>query len=330
MTTESPKRRRWFQFRLRTLLIAILVLSLPLSWLAWKMEKAKRQREAVERIFHQGGQVFYDDESYGWVAEEHFPGPEQRRWLRQVLGVDLFSNVWKINLGEADIENVAALPQLRYLSAYDVADADLEHVARLTQLLELHLFYGQLTDAGLVTSQGVGSVGTVGVGRHPSHAGRRRQAPRDVAQLCDPVLIEADGRGVVLWESAAPGFGVGRCLAVREPCGARYLLAARFPGDEFVYFAAVLSVGVAEVVFQVLVFPADSDFEHGIGDQRRQQQGPGAAKQDKAWNEKHDPRRVDWIADKTQDAGGGQFVGAVGSCDCSSSEDQQGNAGCEH
>ena len=99
--------------------------------------------------------MFYDDESYGWVAEEHFPGPEQRRWLRQVLGVDLFSNVWQVDLGEADIENVAALPQLRYLFAYDVADADLEHVARLTQLLELHLFYGQLIDAGLVHLKGL-------------------------------------------------------------------------------------------------------------------------------------------------------------------------------
>ena len=57
MTTGTHKRRRWFQFRLRTLLIAILVLSLPLSWFAWKMEKARRQKEFTERIERLGGSV---------------------------------------------------------------------------------------------------------------------------------------------------------------------------------------------------------------------------------------------------------------------------------
>ena len=32
MTTTPPKRRRWLQFRLRALLIAVLVLSVPLQW----------------------------------------------------------------------------------------------------------------------------------------------------------------------------------------------------------------------------------------------------------------------------------------------------------
>lgn len=41
---------QWFQFRLRTLLIAILVLSLPLSWFAVRMERARRQREAIAAI----------------------------------------------------------------------------------------------------------------------------------------------------------------------------------------------------------------------------------------------------------------------------------------
>ena len=40
-------RRRWLQFRLRTLLIAVLVLSLPLSWFAVRMERARRQRDVL-------------------------------------------------------------------------------------------------------------------------------------------------------------------------------------------------------------------------------------------------------------------------------------------
>ncbi len=45
---SDQKRRRWLQFRLRTLLIAILVLSLPLSWFAARMERALMGSEAWE------------------------------------------------------------------------------------------------------------------------------------------------------------------------------------------------------------------------------------------------------------------------------------------
>jgi hypothetical protein len=57
MIEELPKRRRWLQFRLRTLLIAVLVLSLPLSWFAVRRERARRQRATIESL---GGRVSYD------------------------------------------------------------------------------------------------------------------------------------------------------------------------------------------------------------------------------------------------------------------------------
>ena len=55
MENERPKRRKWFQFRLRTLLIVVLVLSLPLSWFAWRMDRARRQWETLEEIERLGG-----------------------------------------------------------------------------------------------------------------------------------------------------------------------------------------------------------------------------------------------------------------------------------
>lgn len=51
----NTQRLRWFQFRLRTLLVAILLLSLPLSWFGWRLEEARRQRKAVEAIRQMGG-----------------------------------------------------------------------------------------------------------------------------------------------------------------------------------------------------------------------------------------------------------------------------------
>lgn len=62
MTEERPRNRRPLQFRLRTLLLSVLVLSLPLSCLAVLSERARKQREAVEAIEQLGG--WTDD----WVS----------------------------------------------------------------------------------------------------------------------------------------------------------------------------------------------------------------------------------------------------------------------
>ena len=107
MTTEPPKRR-WLQFRLRTLLIAILVLSLPLSWFAVRMERARRQREAVEAIERTGGFVTLDP------IEPWAPS-----WACTLLGSDFFVDVVQArcskNFGDTEAAHLKALPRLNEL-----------------------------------------------------------------------------------------------------------------------------------------------------------------------------------------------------------------------
>jgi hypothetical protein len=58
MTTTprpKPRTRRFLQFSLRTLLIFVLLVSIGMSWFAVKLERARRQREAVEVIRTGGG-----------------------------------------------------------------------------------------------------------------------------------------------------------------------------------------------------------------------------------------------------------------------------------
>lgn len=45
MTTTKPTRR-FFQFKLRTLLVLVTLVSLGLGWFAIKLNEARRQREA--------------------------------------------------------------------------------------------------------------------------------------------------------------------------------------------------------------------------------------------------------------------------------------------
>lgn len=54
--------RRFLRFRLRAFLIAITSLSLLFGVLGWKVEKVRRQREAVQWIMSVGGSVNYSFE----------------------------------------------------------------------------------------------------------------------------------------------------------------------------------------------------------------------------------------------------------------------------
>ena len=137
MTTEPPKRR-WFQFRLRTLLVVILVLSLPLSWFAVRMERARRQREAVEAIEQMGGSVMYDwerDPNRPDVLYVDHPVPS---WALDLLGEDFFSNVTHVSASFS-----------RAGDYREIHDTNLESFRGMNTLSHLDLSWTQMTDDGL-------------------------------------------------------------------------------------------------------------------------------------------------------------------------------------
>lgn len=54
-TDSAPRRRRWFQYSLRALLVAMLLASIGMSWVAVRRQRARRQKGAVEMILGMGG-----------------------------------------------------------------------------------------------------------------------------------------------------------------------------------------------------------------------------------------------------------------------------------
>ena len=106
-----------FQFSILSLLLLVVVVAVPFSWLATEMKAARKQREAVEEIEKAGGAVSYDyqfDLSGTWIPGATPPGPA---WLRNLLGDDLFVDVTR-----------------SILTSSGVSDAGLEHLKGLTQL----------------------------------------------------------------------------------------------------------------------------------------------------------------------------------------------------
>ena len=57
MTDQDTPIRRWYQFRLRTLLIVMTLFSIPFAWVSWKLRQARNEQAAVAWIEEMGGVV---------------------------------------------------------------------------------------------------------------------------------------------------------------------------------------------------------------------------------------------------------------------------------
>jgi hypothetical protein len=131
-------------------MLLVLAASFPLSWLAVKMQNARRQREAVAAIKAAGGWVVYDFEDgvpEGWLEE-----PKGPAWLRALLGVDFFADVERARIeDDAGMRHISALPRVRFLHLQksSVTDAGLANLNGATQLIDLWLSDTQISDAGL-------------------------------------------------------------------------------------------------------------------------------------------------------------------------------------
>jgi hypothetical protein len=137
---ENVVLRRRIQFGFRSLLLFLVVVSLPLGWFAWEMQRARRQREAVEAINMAGGMPHYGhpkDVNSVFSGALYFELRSQR-WLGGWLGDDFTSKVSKVET----------------LSRY-FGDNDLTHVGTLTELRTLVLDHSEVTDAGLVHLKGL-------------------------------------------------------------------------------------------------------------------------------------------------------------------------------
>jgi hypothetical protein len=86
---EPPKRkRRWYQFRLRTLMIAVTLLAVPLGYVGWQV-RIVRHRDELRRELaaHGGGSVtatklIVELTAHGQKCDE----PPNLSWIRELVG----------------------------------------------------------------------------------------------------------------------------------------------------------------------------------------------------------------------------------------------------
>jgi hypothetical protein len=181
---DPPKRkRRWFQFSLRTLMIVVTVFAIVGGWFGAKMERARRQKATVEAIRKSVGWAGYDyqvEPSGQLIPNATPPSPA---WLRKMLGDDFFADV--ISAGVNTDRGAGILTQFDRLQfarlELFVTDAGMEHVAGLSQLQGLDLGSSKVTDAGLHHIQRLNGLRRLTLPPRVTDAGMRYLA--DLGQL---------------------------------------------------------------------------------------------------------------------------------------------------
>jgi|GEM_PF-4966919 len=145
MTVETPRRRNFLRFSLRTLLIGMVVCGVVLGIAARVHSRAQRQKQILEAAAKVGGNIRYDFECHSesrWYAVQRSLAP---RLGADYVGQPLILNFpmtppssWREPLRAATV-----LQSIEYFSACceDLKRADVEQLAKLSRLKQIHFHY---------------------------------------------------------------------------------------------------------------------------------------------------------------------------------------------
>ena len=154
--TDPPKRkRRWFQFSLRALMIFTALVAVAAATLGTRISRKRNEHDAVEVMRKSGGFVSYDS----YKSE-----PSGPHWLRVLLGDNFFSEVVSVGfdfstrpLGDGELANLERFTNLRDLNirGCDVTAPGMAHVKGLSQLVWIDFQRTNVNDAELVNLTGL-------------------------------------------------------------------------------------------------------------------------------------------------------------------------------
>jgi len=186
MTEPTTKRRRWFRYSMRTMLVVVTLLCVLLALV---IGPAQRQRRTVAKIhaLNPLSNVLYD---YG-------PKPRGPEWLRRWIGDDYFQHVVAVSLvfdGREDVtlDDLANLPGLERLSieGMPMPNHSLGTLGRLRKLKRLLIDSDEITDRGLEQLSSVAALERLTVKSHQiTGAGLR---PLAVLQNLRMLVLRSD------------------------------------------------------------------------------------------------------------------------------------------
>ena len=141
-TSCAPRKRRWYQFSLRTLIVVIVLLSVLFGTLSAWLQRGRRQTQAVATIRKYKGNITYDYMSHhnadGSVSYGHKVDSPVPVWLIRWLGVDFFHEVVSIDADSGSQHAVwDAIGQFPEVTRLSVSGSSLQGPVDVTSLSKL-------------------------------------------------------------------------------------------------------------------------------------------------------------------------------------------------
>ncbi len=148
-------KTRWYQFRVRTLLLIMLATSILFSGYAVRQANLTKQGRIVAKLQQFGGEVEWD--RWGNVRSLWFARPSQCKFSDDhVTLVRLLPNLHTLSLFGTNITDkalgqLADVRELRELclAGTNVTDSGLKHLGRLHSLRSMHIEDTGVSDAGV-------------------------------------------------------------------------------------------------------------------------------------------------------------------------------------
>jgi len=147
---KPPKpRRRWLRFGLRTLLVLVLLLSLPLGWLGREIYRVRQEEQVAAAIIDAGGILRFDFNHQEPIGVYENWGP---RLLRKLWGKNMGRHLDMVHIHSAEDTNrliplLVRCERLEYLGlpAAKLSDRSMQILASLPNLRVLNLVETQIT-----------------------------------------------------------------------------------------------------------------------------------------------------------------------------------------
>ena len=154
--------RRWYQFSLKTLLLAMLILGCLIAPVTYERQKTQRYKAEVEKLKALAGEIGYDDAR-----------PNRSNLVSAVLGDNRFENVTSIrfppysSIKDDDLRTLDQFSHLRWvrLDETPVTDAALIHLKDCRELKLLSLYGTRVSDAGMAHLAGMNNLEELWLGK---------------------------------------------------------------------------------------------------------------------------------------------------------------------
>lgn len=152
--SATPPLSRYLRFSLRTffLIIATGV------WLSVISNRARIQKQTVDRVNQLGGQVGFDyqlNDKMSWRKDPNLPAPV---WMIDLIGADYVRSVSIVNFDDGSdpsddeltvVANLTGLKQLTLANRKRITDSGLRHLTRLSEMEVLALNGTNVSGEGL-------------------------------------------------------------------------------------------------------------------------------------------------------------------------------------